>query len=307
MQGRFSTHGEAWHGRAGVHPEHPREAADAHGEVGHDAGLRGMQVCTERRAAVEACTGLEVRVRVRVRQGAGGGRGKGVTYQRKTSMHTHAKKPTECAHLQPIYLHMPAPVWEDTHAPLIISVLFLSVHSRSSSLSAVPSFLAFFLRGLPVHGAFKLSTMSFPPPHPQSHARTPPGDQVCHPIHLHRRRPRIDRLAEVEVRHDVIELVQDHVGDVVLRIGAVVCSIMALMLRIVSRVRYPGEAAALGSASFFVGSTMMVRMKPTGSWNGSFGEADGRQLVAHGDEEAQKRGDIAGVTCAFHGLWVCGQ
>ena len=112
---------------------------------------------------------------------------------------------------------------------------------------------------------------------------------------------------EVEVRRDVVELVQDHVGDVVLRLGAVIRGVTALMLRIVSRVRYPGEAAVLGSASFCAGSTMMVRMKPMGSRNGSFGEANGRQLVAHGDEEAQKRGDVAGVTRAFHGLWVCGQ
>ena len=134
MQGGMAQEGRD------THPEHPREATDAHGEVGHDAGLRGEQVCTERQAAVEACMGLEVRVRVRVGLGAGGARGEGVTYQRKTSMHTHTKKPAECACLQPVDLHMPAPVWEDTHTPIIASILFLSVHSCSSSLSTAPSF-----------------------------------------------------------------------------------------------------------------------------------------------------------------------
>ena len=56
-------------------------------------------------------------------------------------MHTHTKKPAERARLQPVDLHMPAPVQEDTCPPLLSSVLFPLVCSRSSSLSTTLSFL----------------------------------------------------------------------------------------------------------------------------------------------------------------------
>ena len=76
-----------------MHPEHPHEAVDTRGEVGHDAGLRS--ICAEHQATVEACMGPEVRVKVR--QGGGGWRGKEQrTRGRHQSMHTHTACKKTC-------------------------------------------------------------------------------------------------------------------------------------------------------------------------------------------------------------------
>ena len=80
------------------------------------------------------------------------GEGEGATYQRKTSVNAHpCKKKPPNVHAFSLSIFMPAPVWEDTRAPLIASILILSMCSRSSSSSTTPSFLAFFLRSFPVH------------------------------------------------------------------------------------------------------------------------------------------------------------